>query len=267
MTALRTAIVAFSLALLTANAALAGPPLATDDAGTVDVGKVEVELNGSYTHDRETAFGVTTKCSRADAELKVSTGLYKNLGVSLAIPYNINERVKEDGQPVSREDGFGDMTLEIKYAFAELSGISFAIKPAIIMPSGEYKNGLSEGRWQFDTTLIATKEFADGTYALHANLGYGHHSYRDSAVRDTTRSDLWSGSIAGEAEVAKGLIAVAELGLATTADKSTAQLSACATTGARYEINDFLDINAGIKLGLTTPEDDVSILYGIVLKF
>jgi hypothetical protein len=63
------------------------------------------------------------------------------------------------------------------------------------------------------------------------------------------------------------LFAVAELGLATTADKSTAELSACATTGARYEINDFLDINAGIKLGLTKPEDDVSILYGLVLKF
>ena len=114
MTALRITFVALSLALLTANTALAGPPLATDDAGTVDVGKVELELNGSYTHDKERAFGVTTKCSRADAELKVTTGLYKNLGVSLAIPYNINERVKENDQLVGRADGFGDMTLEIK---------------------------------------------------------------------------------------------------------------------------------------------------------
>jgi hypothetical protein len=267
MTALRITFVALSLALLTANTALAGPPLATDDAGTVDVGKVELELNGSYTHDKERAFGVTTKCSRADAELKVTTGLYKNLGVSLAIPYNINERVKENDQLVGRADGFGDMTLEIKYAFAELAGISFAIKPAIIMPTGDYSAGLSEGRWQFDTTLIATKEFAEGAYALHANLGYGHHSYRDDEVRDATRSDLWSGSIAGEVEVAKGLFAVAELGLATTADKTTAELSACATAGARYEINDFLDVNAGVKLGLTRPEDDVSILYGLVLKF
>jgi len=264
MTALRITFVA--LALLTASAAMAGPPLATDDAGTVDVGKLEVELNGSYTDDKETTFGVTTKCSRADAELKISTGLYKNLGVSLAIPYNINERVKEDDQMVGRADGFGDMTLEIKYAFAEISGISFAIKPAIIMPTGQYRDGLSEGRWQFDTTLIATKEFAEGAYALHANLGYGHHSYRDDEVRDSTRSDLWSGSIAGEAEVAKGLFAVAELGLATTADNTITELSACATTGARYEINDFLEINAGVKLGLTKPEDDFSILYGLVLK-
>lgn len=67
--------------------------------------------------------------------------------------------------------------------------------------------------------------------------------------------------------MAKGLIAVAEAGLATTADKATSENSACATVGARYELTDFIDINAGIKLGLTKPEDDVSILYGVTLKF
>jgi len=267
MTALRTALAALSLTLLISGPALAGPPLATDDAGTVDVSKVEVELNGAYTRDKETDFGVTTRCSRSDAEIKITTGLSKNMGISLAIPYNINERVKADNQPSEKADGFGDMTVEVKYAFAELAGISFAIKPSVIMPTGEYSDGLSEGRWQFGTTLIATREFADGTYALHANLGYEHHDYRNEEARDSNRSDLWSGSIAGEAKVAQGLFVVAEAGLATTADISTAELSACATSGVRYAINKYLDIYAGVKLGLTTPEDDVSILYGLVLKY
>jgi hypothetical protein len=267
MTALRTTIASISLTLLIANSGLAGPPLATDDTGTVDIGRVEVELNGAYTYDKETAFGVTTKCSRADAEMKITTGLARNLGISLAIPYNINDRVKEDNQPSEEANGFGDMTVEVKYAFAEMSGTSFAIKPSVIMPTGEYNDGLSEGRWQFGATLIATSEFEEGKYALHANLGYEHHNYRNDAARDSNRNNLWSGSIAGEAEVAKGLFAVAEAGLATTADKTTDELSACALVGARYEINDFMDINAGIKLGLTKPEDDVSILYGLVLKF
>lgn len=266
-TKLRTATATLAFILLTAGSALAGPPLATDDTGTVDVGKVEVELNGAYTHDKETDFGVTTKCSRSDVEMKITTGLARNLGISLAIPYNINDRVKEDNQPSEEADGFGDMTVEVKYAFAELSGISFAIKPSVIMPTGEYGDGLSEGRWQFGTTLIATREFEEGKYVLHANLGYEHHDYRNDDARDSSRNNLWSGSIAGEAEVAKGMFAVAEVGLATTADRSYSQLSACLLTGARYEINEHLDINAGIKLGLTKPEDDVSILYGLVLKF
>jgi hypothetical protein len=243
--------------------ALAGPPLATDDAATVDVGKIEIELNGSYGYDKRTADGSTTKTNTVDGEVKITTGLYKDLGISLAIPYLFNERSNVDGV-VSNVDGFGDMTLEMKYKFAELAGINLAIKPGVILPTGKYSNGLSEGRWQFGTTLIATREFNDGKYALHANLGYEYHHYRDDGSQ---RRNLWSGSIAGEVEIVKDLVTVADFGLATNPDKSSKELPVYALTGLRYKINDHLDIDAGIKFGLTKPETDVSALYGLVLKF
>lgn len=267
MAALRTTTIALSLSMIIAGSALAGAPLATDDAGTMEVGKLEIELNGSYSDDSETDFGVTTRCKRSASELKVTTGLYRNLGISVALPYNINERIREDDRLVGRRDGLGDMTLEIKYTLAELAGFSFAIKPIVIIPTGKYSAGFSEGRWQFGGTMIASREFENGSYALHANLGYQHHDYRTAELRESTRSDIWSGSIAGEMKVAKGLFAGAELGLAGTADKSTAQLSSCALTGMRYEISDYLDVHAGVKLGLTRPEDDLTAIYGIVLKY
>ncbi|MBT1072626.1 transporter [Pelotalea chapellei] len=263
----RTTAITLACLTMTAFPAFAGPPLATDDAGTVDVGKVEVELNGAYTADRERTHGITTKCNTSDAEMKVTTGFYKNLGISVAIPYTISDRIREDNRLVGKTDGFGDMTVEVKYAFLELAGTTFAIKPVIIIPTGKYSAGLSEGRWQLGGTLIATKEFNEGKYALHANLGYEHHSYRTEAIRATTRGDFWSGSIAGEMEVAKGMFAVADFGLATTADKSISEPCAYALTGARYQLNDHLDVNAGIKFGLTRPEADVTALYGVVLKF
>ena len=255
---------ALCFALITAGSAFAGPPLATDDAGTVDVGKVEIELNGSYGYDKHTADGSTTKTNTVDGEVKITTGLYKDLGISLAIPYLFNERSNVDGD-VSNVDGFGDMTLEMKYKFAELGGVALAIKPSVIMPTGKYSAGQSEGRWQFGSTLIATKEFEDGKYALHANLGYEYHHYREDD--GSQRRNLWSGSIAGEAEVAKGLFAVADFGLATNPDKTSNELPVYALTGLRYEINDHLDVDAGVKFGLTKPETDVSALYGLVLKF
>lgn len=264
MTALRSTTLALSIAVFTAGTALAGPPLATDDAGTVDPGKVEIELNSSYGYDKHTVEGSTTKTNTADGEVKITTGLYKDLGISLAIPYLFNERSNVDGV-ISNTDGFGDMTLEVKYKFAELAGFALAIKPSVIMPTGKYSNGLSEGRWQFGSTLIATKEFADGAYALHANLGYEYHHYREDD--GSQRRNLWSGSIAGEAEVTKGLFAVADFGLATNPDKTSNELPVYALTGLRYEINDHLDIDAGIKLGLTRPETDITALYGLVLKF
>jgi hypothetical protein len=267
MTALRSTTVALFFTLLATGTTLAGPPLVTDDTGTVDVGNVEIELNGSSPYDKEITAGVTAKNNTLDTEMKITTGLHKNLGVSLAIPYTVSARVMENDQLVSKADGFGDMTLEIKYAFAELAGVSFAIKPSIIMPTGKYSAGLSEGRWQFGTTLIATKEFEDGKYVLHANLGYEHHDYRTEDTRESNRSDLWSGSLAGEAEVAKGLILVVEICLATNTDKTSTELPVYILSGARYGINDHLDVNAGVKFGLTKPEHDVTALYGLVLKF
>lgn len=264
MTALRNFFLSFCFATLTATQALAGPPLATDDAGTVEVGKVEIELNGSYGFDKQAANGSTTRSNTVDGELKLTTGLYKDLGIALALPYTFKARSNTDGD-VSNLDGFGDMTLELKYRFAELAGIQFAIKPSMIMPTGSYGKGLSEGRWQFGGTLIATKEFMDGAYALHANLGYEYHHYRADA--DLQRSNIWSGSIAGEAEVLKGLFAVADFGLAGNPDKGSSELPVYALTGVRYQLNDRIDINAGIKFGLTRPETDLTALYGLVLKF
>lgn len=268
MKKLLTITLALCLALAAAGTTLAAPPLATDDAGTVDVGKVEIELNSSYGYDKQTTDGITTKTNATDGELKITTGLYKDLGISLAIPYNFNLRTFEtDGTDtaISNIDGFGDMILEVKYKFAELAGINLAIKPGIIIPTGKYSNGLSEGRWQFGGTLIATKEFDDGKYALHGNFGYEYHHNR--VAPELQRSNILSGSIAGEAEVAKGLFAVADFGLATNPDKTSNDLPVYALTGLRYEINDHLDVDAGIKFGLTKPETDVTALYGLVLKF
>lgn len=266
MTPLQTTATAILLVLLTAACSLAGSPLLTDDASTVVVGKVEFELNGSHIRDKETNSGVISKFVQHDAEIKITTGLYRNMGISLAIPYTISDRNKEDGQLVSKTEGFGDVTLEIKYAFAEVAGTTLAIKPSVIIPAGNSGEGLFEGSWQLGATLIATREFEEGTYAVHANLGYKNHSCRTDEIRDSTRSDLWSGSIAGEAKVMKSLTAVVDFGLATDPGKGSTDMPVYALTGLRYEISDHLDLNAGIKLGLTKPEDDISFRYGLVLK-
>lgn len=263
MPVLRTIIVTMSITLLSAGSALAGPPLITDDAGTVAVGKVEIELNGSYTKDIEAQHGITAKSASTAAEMKISRGLYRGSGISMAIPYTISAREKSDGMLATSADGFGDLVLEIKCAFAEVAGITLAIKPGLTLPTG--KTGLSDEHLQYTAVLIASKEFVDGTYALHANLGYEYHSYISAAVAG--RRNLWSGSVAGEIRLAKGLTGVMDFGLATNPDEASSAPPVFALAGARYEINDRLDIYAGVKVGLTKPEDDLSILYGLVAKF
>ncbi|QEM70096.1 transporter [Geobacter sp. FeAm09] len=261
------AVALLGMVTLGAAQSFAGPPLVTDDTGTVEPGHAEVELNGGYAYDKESGNGIATRREAFDGEMKITTGITKDLGVSLAVPYLFSERVREDGQLAGTNDGFGDMTLELKYRFFEHEGLSLAIKPAILLPTGKYSTGLSDGRWGFGGALIATREFAEGKYLLHANLGYEHHGFRTDIQRDENRSDLWSGSLAGEAQVMKGLTLVADLGLSTAQDKATSELCSYGLVGARYEVLPFLDVDAGVKVGLTAPEDDLALLYGVVLKF
>lgn len=252
---------------LGAESSFAGPPLVTDDAGIVDVGHLEVELNGSYAHDSEREAGTREQSDVFDGEVKLSTGVLKNVGVSLAMPYTFSERVHEDDDLAGSTEGVGDMLFELKYVFFERDGLALTLKPTVLIPTGRYSAGLSEGRWQFGGTLIASKEFGDGNYALHANLGYEHHDYRTSDARGENRSDLWSASVAGEAKVLNKLTAMLDFGLARASDTSTSTPAAYALAGARYELTEQIDLDCGVKVGLSKPEDDVAALYGIVLKF
>ncbi|KAB0671188.1 transporter [Oryzomonas sagensis] len=262
-----TAALLAGMVTLGAVPSFAGPPLVTDDTGTVEPGHAEVELNGGYAYDKESDNGIATRREAFDGEMKITTGITKDLGVSLAVPYLFSERVREAGQLAGTSDGFGDMALEVKYRFFEREGLSLAVKPTILLPTGKYSAGLSDGRWGFGGALIATKEFAEGKYLLHANLGYEHHGFRTDIQRDENRSDLWSGSLAAEVQVMKGLTLMTDFGVATTRERSTSELCSYGLVGARYEVSPFLDVNAGVKVGLTKPEDDLALLYGVVLKF
>ncbi len=202
-----------------AGTAYAGPPLITDDAGTVEVGKVEIELNGSYSHDSSTTSSfdgesfnwISGKAEKTELEAKITTGIWKNLAVSLTLPYTVDERAKENDVVVGTTDGIGDMKLDIKYNFLQLGDFSFTAKPSLIMPTGKYSAGLSEGRWQYGASLIATKTFDEGKCAIHANVGYEHHDYRTDEAKGGNRRDLYTGSIAAEAELFKGFVVGADL--------------------------------------------------------
>jgi hypothetical protein len=247
--------------------AYAGPPLETDDAGIVDVGHLEVELHGSYVHDSERVAGEKVRHTVSNGEIKLSTAVLKNLGISLAVPYTFSDRERVNGSLTGSAEGFGDMLFELKYLFFEKDGLALTLKPTLLIPTGKYSAGFSEGRWQPGIALIASKEYEDGKYALHANVGYEHHDYRTEDARSKNRGDLWSASLAGEAMVMKNLTAVLDFGIARSADVSTSAPAAHALVGARYGLNEHLDLDCGVKFGLTKPEDDVAALYGMVLKF
>jgi hypothetical protein len=226
-----------------------------------------VELNGTCASDSDKSGGVTTTTDSTDGDVTVTVGLVKGLDIAATIPYTFRARQEVDGNTTSRVDGFNDMTVDLKYQFLEVGGLKLALKPGAILPTGRSSEGLSDGRFGYSAALLATREFADGKIAIHANAGYERHNYKDPLVKDESRADIYSFSVATEMEVVAGLKLGFDTGLATNSDKTSATPAAYLLGGATYEFSELIEAYAGVKFGLTGPEADVTALYGAKFKY
>lgn len=263
---IKTGLLALSISIIFTGAAHAGL-LNTDGAEPVEPNHVEVEINGSYMTDNSKRGSVTTRSRSTDGDISVTAGITKGLDIAFSLPYTFGSREKLNGELTSRTDGFNDMTVDLKFQFLDLDGLKLAIKPGIILPTGKSSEGLSDEKFGFAAALLATKEFHGGKSVLHANADYGRHNFKDDAVRDATRPDFFTFSIACEAEADESLKFAVEMGVASNSNKADNTPHAYGTVGAKYVIVKALEGYAGIKAGLTSPEADLAALFGLVLKF
>jgi len=241
------------ITLLTGSAFAVRPPLVTDEANTIGKGNGELEFNAEYAYDSHE--GVTAK--ETVIEPKLTYGLGENIDLSLAAPYKF---IKITGEENFSSDGISDLSLNLKWRFYEEHGLSFAIRPGITIPTGDHDKDLGAGKMTYSVFLLGTKEAKP--WAFHANLGYLRNANDAEA-----RKDLLFASMAAEVEVAEHLELVADLGIHTNPDKASDNHPAYILGGLIYSVSKDIDIDFGIKGGLTETEPDYTILAGIKLKF
>lgn len=246
------------------HAAFAAHPLITDDTGTQGKGKFQIEFNGEYAKDEETADGVTVKETGSEAALAFSWGVTDEADLVVGIPRQ-SFTVKEDGAKVASESGPADLSLELKYRFFDKNGLSLALKPGVSIPTGDEKIGLGTGKVCYGVMFITTKEV--GSWKIHGNAGYNISEFKLQADQDANRRGIWHASAATEYEVVKGLKAVANLGIEQKSEKGTGTGPAFLIGGLIYSLSENFDIDAGIKLGLNRAETDTTVLAGIAMRF
>ncbi len=250
---LRVFILSAVMVIVPLRVSWAEHPLITDDTGTQGRGKFQLELNGEYARDsNDGAVQHTTPTASA-----LTYGVNDSLDVSIGLPY---EWIKTDGAGSGSLNGPGDVAIAAKWRFYEKDGLSFALKPVLTFPTGDKDKQLGTGKVTYSMFLITTKEIKP--WALHLNLGYiAHENSLDQRI------PLWHASIASEVEVAKGLRLVANTGMQRNTEKESHTDPAFLLGGLIYSITGNIDIDAGYKYGLTTPEVDHSILAGITFRF
>jgi hypothetical protein len=243
--------------------AFAAHPLATDDAGTTGKMKFQVETSADFAWDKQD----TVKSDSQVFNLSATAGLLDSVDLVIGTSYTW-QNFTDSGSTLLNNSGINDLSLEIKWRFLELGPASFAIKPAVVFPTGDYDRSLGAGRAAYGATLISTVEFKELSMpvALHANAGYTYQDVLESN-KDTARKDIWSFSLAGNVEVMKGLQLVAEVGTASNPESGNAVWPTFITGGAIYSAFEWLDLSLGVKGGLTTPETDITMLAGLTFKF
>lgn len=240
--------------------------LSTDGAEPVPARHLELELNGSYSHDRDHRSPAVTRTASTDADVSLTAGIVDGVDIAIALPYTFNNRVKCGFEPSLTSEGFSDLTVDLKVLLLNADELKLAVKPGVILPTGDSRRGLSDGHAGIALAVLATREFAAGKVLLHANVGYVSHNYKDVAVRNYAHGDLFTVSVAGETEIADNLSFAVDTGLETSTDKSCATPPAYLLAGLSYDIGTRLEVYAGIKAGLTRPENDITALFGVKLK-
>jgi len=251
---LKKVLGALFLVLVFTSTSLAMHPLITDDTGTQGKGKFQIELN--YEVDHEYTDGVEENL--LDVSTIVSCGIIDSVDFVVGLPYQF-VTIKEGGEKTT-EDGISDMSLELKWHFFEYEGLSLALKPGLSIPTGDDKKGLGAGKVGGSLFFIATQELEPFTF--HFNAGYG----RNENTTDD-RADIWHVSLATELEVCKWAKLVANIGAERNTDKEDDTPASFILGGLIIPMTENIDIDLGIKGGLTEPENDYAFLAGAAFRF
>jgi predicted porin len=255
------AVYAAMLFILSASTSYAAHPLVSDDAGTLGKGAMQVELNGDIGTDKETTGGSTTKTTGKQLATTFSVGVTDKIDVTAGFtrPWGSGD---VDG--VSFNDaGSADFSLSMKWQVYEHEGLSVAVKPQL---GYSYAVGATDDYViSYGAAIVLSKEFEP--FAVHLNAGYTYNNYNPATVRDASRSSILNFSLAGTYEVIKNLKLVADVGAATNEDKESNIMPAFGLVGAIYSLNKNVDFSAGLKVGLTKPETDLTGTFGATFKF
>ncbi|MBI5592334.1 MAG: transporter [Deltaproteobacteria bacterium] len=237
----------------------AAHPLITDDAGTQGKGNFQFELNGQYDSDEETVSDITVKSTGWQVGTTLSYGVIDTVDLVLTLPYQWG-KVEEDGFTVYDEKGISDTVFEVKWRFFEKDGLGLALKPGITLPTGDDEKGLGTGKTGYQLFFIGSQEVAP--WAFHLNLGYiGNENKVDE------EKNIWHASLATTYDVVENLKIVGNIGVEKNPDKAANNDPAFILGGLIYSITENLDIDCGVKYGLTSSETDMSVLAGMSFRF
>jgi len=243
---MRTSLFCLSSLLLSclAQPARSAHPLVSDDTSTQGRGNYQAELNSDWPQFAgRTSHVAAFTFSRGATD---TLDLYGTLPASLSSP-----------------SGIGDLSFGAKWRFWQNEQSSFAIKPELFLASGNVDKGLGKGSPTLALTLI--RSHIVGRWGFDTNIGITAN--RDLTFDDTRHLIVWRASTAVTYTPSPRWTLVADTGIARNPDKTIRTNPAFILAGAIYRPRGNVDIDIGIKAGLTSAEVHRQTGAGLTVRF
>lgn len=228
------------------HAAFAAHPLVSDDTSTQDAGNQQFEANTDW----YTKQGVSSHV----ADFTYSYGALPNLDVFADLPLT-----------ASSPRGINDGALGLKWRYYERGATSFAIKPAIVVATGNQNRALGTGRTGAAVTLIGTYDAS--SWLLVGDVGMDMKRYALSADRQSNRGNLWRASVAVTYIVNAQWRVVTDIGIARNPDVNSSINPAFLVAGVVYSSGKDVDLDVGLRFGLNRAEVSHQAGAGVTLHF
>jgi hypothetical protein len=265
-------LVTSSFLLLPSALGWAAHPFLTDDAGTQGRGNWQLELQYDYGRNDATVdagAGPFRQESRAALFTSVVTcGLLENLDIALGLS-GLKQRVIENGVVTEDSSGMSDSTLELKWRFYETEAFSLALKPGLLLPTGDEEKGLGTGSTSWGVALLATYEAEP--WAFLGNVAYSKLRFKLPQDASENHANLWRVSGGLSYSLIGGVRLVGEAGLRRNESKNDAFLpdatSQFGMVGFIYSPTKNMDFDAGFRKNFNNAEFDKVFLIGAMFRW
>lgn len=217
------------LLLLLCRHVHAAQPLVTDDISTQGRGNHQIELNGNRirTVDQVEYVGEAT----------YTYGALDNLDIFFTLP-----------RQFSSPSGFTDSALVAKWRFWETDIGGMALRPELLLPTGNEGQGLGTGSTSAGLTWIGTANFA--AWTIHTNVGLTNYRYKLRSDREANKRTIWRASAAVIRRVSERWQLVGDIGLEGNTERGIDTPPAFFLAGFIYSPNPQLDFDAGLRTAL-----------------
>jgi len=229
-------------------------PLITDNTGIQGKGNGQFEIsNGVGFHNEH-------RCIENSAEISpvFTYGINNKSDIVLCYPFLFSTILNDTGE--TKSAGFSDLSIEVKCQFLKYKSISFAIKPGVTFPSGNYQDGLGSGKFSGTIFFIATAEFT--SFIINGNLGYLRNENKCGDALN-----IWHASVDIDCKLSKEFHFVLNSGIEKNPDISVHTNPVFGLLGLYYCISDKCEISLGYDHDFKQGETNHSFIYGLTFRF